>query len=96
MYLLTVLAVVYQITINRAIGATDHGKDEVDGLNATDKRFLKEKMAQIQAPEADQRESRMSAAAMIERDFSLIAEEPARLCTSSVQSRAEGVKSETK
>ena len=34
MYLLSVLAVAYQITIGRAIGAPGHGKDEVDGLNA--------------------------------------------------------------
>jgi hypothetical protein len=94
MYLLSVLAVAYQITIDRAIGAPGHGKDEVDGLNATDKRFLKVKMAQIQAPEDDQRESRMSAAAMVEGSLSSIAEESARLC--SVQSRSEGVKSENK
>jgi hypothetical protein len=94
MYLLTVLAVAYEITIDRAIGAPGHGKDEVDGLNATDKRFLKVKMAQIQAPEADHRKSRMSAAAMVEGTLSSIAEESAQLC--SVQSRAEGVKSENK
>jgi hypothetical protein len=51
MYLLSVTAVAYGITIDRAVGAPGHGKDKVDGLNATDKRFLKELMAQTQTPE---------------------------------------------
>jgi hypothetical protein len=41
MFLLSYLAHVYDITSNRAIGAPRHGKDVVDGLNATDKQFLK-------------------------------------------------------
>ena len=41
MFLLSVLVAEYDIEINRAIGAPSHGKDVVDGLNATDKRFLK-------------------------------------------------------
>lgn len=42
--LLSVLAATtYRIVIDRAIGTPGHGKDLVDGLNATDKRFLREK-----------------------------------------------------
>jgi hypothetical protein len=94
MYLLSVTAVAYGITIDRAVGAPGHGKDEVDGLNATDKRFLKELMAQTQTPEEDERDNRMSAAAMVEGNFTSIAEECARLC--SAKSRAQGVKSDSK
>ena len=32
----------FGIVIDRTIGAPGHGKDVVDGLNAHDKRFLKE------------------------------------------------------
>lgn len=37
---LSLLACTCNITIDRAIGAPGHGKDIVDGLNATDKAFL--------------------------------------------------------
>jgi hypothetical protein len=40
LYCLSLLAASYSITIDRAIGAPGHGKDEVDGLNATDKRYI--------------------------------------------------------
>jgi hypothetical protein len=54
LYCLSLLAASYGITIDRAIGAPGHGKDEVDGLNATDKRYIKEKMCQTQAPGVDE------------------------------------------
>jgi hypothetical protein len=38
LYCLSLLTASYGIIINRAIGAPGRGKDEVDGLNATDKR----------------------------------------------------------
>ena len=38
MFLLSVLAAEYSIIVDRAIGAPSHGKDVVDGLNATDKQ----------------------------------------------------------
>ena len=40
LWLLSMLSSKFNITIDRAIGAPGHGKDVVDGLNATDKRFL--------------------------------------------------------
>jgi len=39
LYLLSVLAGHFGIVIDRAIGAPGHGKDIVDGLNATDKVY---------------------------------------------------------
>jgi hypothetical protein len=94
LYCLSLLAASYGITIDRAIGAPGHGKDEVDGLNATVKRYIKEKMCQTQAPGVDERASRMAPEAMVEGLNKSIAEEAARLC--SLECRVEGVKSKSK
>ena len=40
MYFLSLLAVSFNVFVDRAIGAPGHGKDCVDGLNAVMKRFL--------------------------------------------------------
>ncbi len=67
LYCLSLLAASYGgIKIDRAIGAPGHGKDKVDGLHATDKRYIKEKMCQTQAPGVDERASCMAAEAMVE------------------------------
>ena len=47
----TLLATTHGIIIDRAVGAPGHGKDQVDRLNAVDKRFINEKMALIITPE---------------------------------------------
>ena len=39
MYLLSLISVRFNIVIDRAVGAQGHGKDIVDGLNATDEAF---------------------------------------------------------
>eukprot|EP00957_Ditylum_brightwellii_P017500 1318603-Ditylum_brightwellii.AAC.1 len=39
MYLLVLIPVQFNIVIDRAVGAPEHEKDIVDGLNATDKAF---------------------------------------------------------
>ena len=39
MYLLSLISVRFNIVIDRVVGAPGHGKDIVDGLNATDKAF---------------------------------------------------------
>jgi hypothetical protein len=44
-FLLTILSSIFKISINRQVHAPGHGKDEVDGLNATTKQFLCEKMS---------------------------------------------------
>ena len=40
-YLMTVLSSSYGIIMNRAIDVLGHGKNFIDGINATDKRYLK-------------------------------------------------------
>ena len=94
LWLLSMLSSKFDITIDRAIGAPGHGKDVVDWLNATDKRFLRGKMCLIGTPESTDSVKRMAAHSMVgDASFSL-AEECVRLC--SEEGRAGGVKSEKK
>ena len=93
-YLLSVLASKYGITIDRGIGAPGHGKDDVDGLNATDKRYLQGKFCMIGTPEANDNEKRMAANSMVEGASQSLAAECARLC--SLPSRINGVKGHAK
>jgi hypothetical protein len=94
LYLNTLLATTHGIVIDRAVGAPGHGKDEVDGLNAVDKRFINEKMALIITPEENESSNRMHAAARVDDASMSIAAEAARMCRH--ENRAEGVKSEGK
>ena len=54
LFLLSLHAAMHRIVIDRAIGAPGHGKDIIDGLNATEKRFLAQKMTMIGMPEANE------------------------------------------
>jgi hypothetical protein len=94
LYLLSLIAVTYRIVYDRAIGAPGHGKDEVDGLNAVDKRFIAEKMRLVTTPEANENSKRIAPEAMVEGLSKSIAAEAARLCSDTT--RIEGVKSEGK
>ena len=40
LYLVSVLSQLHSIIFNRGISAPGHGKEVVDGLNATGKRFI--------------------------------------------------------
>jgi hypothetical protein len=93
-WLLSYLAVKYGMTIDRAIGAPGHGKDIVDGLNATDKAYLGGCMCLIGTPEANNGEKRMAAESMTETASKSLAFECARLC--SISSRINGVKGDAK
>jgi hypothetical protein len=94
LYLVSLLASQKHVVIDRAIGAPGHGKDIVDGLNATDKRFLKGKMCLIGSPEANDSAHRMVAHSMVEGASKSLAEECARLCSDEV--RTSGVKGSVK
>jgi hypothetical protein len=93
-WLLSHLSAKYDMTIDRAIGAPSHGKDIVDGINATDKRYLAGCMCLIGTPEANDGEKRMAAQSMVETASKSLADECARLCT--LDSRLQGVKGHTK
>jgi hypothetical protein len=74
LYLLSMLAIRFAIIIDRAVGAPGHGKDEVDGLNAVDKRYLQTKMRVVATPGEDDPEEdrKMRAYAMVENvNFSM-------------------------
>jgi hypothetical protein len=94
LYLLSLLASPKHVVIDRAIGAPGHGKDIVDGLNATDKRFLKGKMCLIGSLEANNSAHRMVAHSMVEGASKSLAEECARLCSD--EARTSGVKGSLK
>jgi hypothetical protein len=82
--------VTYRIVYERANGAPGHGKDEVDGLYAVDKRYIAEKMSLVVTPEAKGSSSRSAPEAMMEGVSKSIAEEAARLCSN--MARTEGLK----
>jgi hypothetical protein len=95
LFLLSLLSSLHRIVIDRMIGAPGHGKDIVDGLNATDKRFLAQKMTMIGRPEESNEDTnRMAAYSMVEGASNSLARECARLCSNA--SRSAGVKSEGK
>ena len=48
LYLLSILAHAYNIIINRGVGAPVYGRDVVDDLNDTDKRFISMLMTTVQ------------------------------------------------
>jgi hypothetical protein len=77
LYLLSLIAVTYRIVYERAIGAPGHEKDEVDGLNAVDKRYIAEKMSLVVTSEANEGSSRLAPEAMVEGVSKSIAEEAA-------------------
>jgi hypothetical protein len=88
------IAVKYDTTIDRAIGAPGHGKDIVDGINATDKTYLGRMMCLTGTPEANDSEKRMSAESMTETASKSLAVEAQRLL--SLDSRINGVKGDKK
>jgi hypothetical protein len=96
MFLLSYLAHVYDITIDRAIGAPSHGKDVVDGLNAMDKQFLKwlfRAIAEAGSNE-DKNERKIAAHSMTNEGVFSLAEHAAKKLGS--ESRALGIKGNRK
>jgi hypothetical protein len=64
LYFLSMLSFMFKLTIDRMIHAPGHGKDEVDGLNATTKRFLQQKMSTTNLNNDQGEEKRMDPWAM--------------------------------
>ena len=58
-YLLSMLANAYNIIINHGVGSTGHGREVVDGLDATDKKCLSMLMKNVQLPGASDYDSQM-------------------------------------
>ncbi len=64
LYFLSMLSFMFKVSIDRMIHAPGHGKDEVDGLNATTKRFLQQKMSTTNLNNDQGEEKRMDPWAM--------------------------------
>jgi hypothetical protein len=96
LYLLSVLSSQFGITFDCMIGAPGHGKDVVDALNATTKKYLKQKMWMVANPGNDQSERKMKAYSQSERETETtsFARECLRLCN--LRDRKDGVKSSAK
>ena len=60
LYLLSILSHAYNIVIGFGFGSHGHGKDVVDGLNATDKIFITMLMKIMQLPVAATNDSHCS------------------------------------
>ena len=67
MYLLSLISVRFNIVIDRAVEAPGHGKDIVDGLNATDKAVLFKAMFCNKNPEQDHTSKDMIAHCMTQK-----------------------------
>ena len=93
-WLLSYLAQKYDITIDRAIGAPGHGKDIVDGINATNKKYLASMMCMTGTPESNDSKKRMATESMTETASKSLAVEAQRLL--SLDSRIQGVKGDKK
>ena len=80
LFLLNMLAIKYDIIIDRAVCAPGHGKSIIDGLNAVDKHYLKKVMCISGSTRCDDLNSRMKMFAMKQKYALSFAEECARLC----------------
>jgi hypothetical protein len=59
------LAKLQNVTIDWAVGMPGNSKDVVDGLNAMDKRYLKQKMSMVWTPKENDSNNGMSACSMV-------------------------------
>jgi DNA polymerase II small subunit/DNA polymerase delta subunit B len=75
LFMTSLLARNFSIIIDRAVGAPGHGKDEVDGLNAVDKRLLQSKMCHTEIAGEEDNERKMKPNAMMETENFSLAEE---------------------
>jgi hypothetical protein len=82
LYLLALLSVNYSMLVYHAVGAPSHGKCEVDGGNAVEKRYVVTKRYLIEAPNGDASTRRMSAHAMAGNAQTSFAVECACICSS--------------
>jgi hypothetical protein len=94
-YLLSVLSSQFGVTVDRMIGAPGHGKDVVDALNATTKKYIKQKMRMVSNPGSDECcDRKMKVHSVSETEATSFAMECLRLCT--LEERKDGVKSSSK
>jgi hypothetical protein len=94
-YLLSVLSSQFGVTVDRMIGAPGHGKDVVDALNATTKKYIKQKMRMVSNPGSDECcDRKMKVHSVSATESTSFAMECVRLCC--LEERKDGVKSSAK
>jgi hypothetical protein len=94
-YLLSVLSSQFGVTVDWMIGAPGHGKDAVDALNATTKKYIKQKMRMVNNPGSDEScDQKMKVHSVSETESTSFAMECLRLCL--LKERKDGVKSSSK
>ena len=81
LYLLNIVALKYNITIDRAVCAPGHGKSIIDGMNAVDKHYLRQIMDISGTTRTDNVETRMSIFSKRNKSEVSFAKECARLCS---------------
>ena len=79
--LLSVLARKYEIIIDRAVDAPGHGKGVVDGIQGSEKNFIRRKMCMTNKNGIDSQEDRMEAAQISDDTPTSFAKECIRLCS---------------
>ena len=80
---LSALARKHGIIIDRAVDAPGHGKGVVDGVQGTEKEFLRRKMCMINKNGHDSMDNRIEAAQMCSGEKTSFARECIRLCSNS-------------
>ena len=65
MQLSYVLYFTHRVKIYKCINATGHGRSKIDGINGSDKIYLKQKMYMIGTEESNDKSMRINSASMI-------------------------------
>ena len=79
LHFLSYISCKYKIIIDQMIGAPNHGKDLIDSINTSDKRYVKGKMCMIWTPEPDDCSKRMQKHSVIDNAHYSFVEECKRL-----------------
>ena len=79
--LLSVLARKYELIIDRAVDAPGHGNGVVDGIQGSEKNFIRRKMCMTNKNGIDSQEDRMEAAQISDDTPTSFAKECIRLCS---------------
>jgi hypothetical protein len=85
----------FGVMVDRMIGAPGHGKHLVDALNATTKKYIKQKMWMVSHPGSNEGcDRKMKVHSVSETESTSFAMECLHLCT--LEERKDGVKSSSK
>ena len=78
--ILSIIFTNFNVIVDCMIGAPEHEKDMVDGIDSYDKRYLMRKMCMIGALKADDSKKGMNTNSMVSNTWYSLAKECKRLC----------------